>query len=211
MPDDAVNPDLGTNVGEVPLMALHGEFTGKAAVVPQVRAEIAPRVTWDPTTYERASWESTGIYDGGAVVHVWGTETGWFEYSYEIIESDSKPRPTGPVRVRLARTLTVRARVSSEYPGTTSPPEGASAFSVTLDGIDVGASTAVRDDGRGAWVSLRTSKSDVLQAAVQPGKHLLRFVVVPGPHAHGLCIYGKPGVGGGSVGHTGPVELQVDR
>jgi hypothetical protein len=211
MPDDAVNPDLGTNVGEVPIMALHGEFTGKAAVVPQVRAEIAPRVTWDPTTYERAAWEATGIYDGGAVAHVWGTETGWYEYAYEIVAPDAKPRPTGPTRAPVATLLTVRARVSSEFPGTTSPPDGASAFEVTLDGLSVGAATAVRDDGRGAWVALRTNEADVLQAAVAPGKHRLRFAVAPGPHAHGLCIYGKPGEKGGATGRTGPVELLLER
>ena len=210
LPDDAVNPDLGPNVGEVPLMPLHGEFVGKAAVVPQMRAELAPRVTWDPTTYERAAWEATGIYDGGAIEHVWGTETGWFEYAYEITAPEAKARPAPATRARFAATLSVLARVSSEYPGSTSPPDGASDFTVTLDGLAVGAATAVRDDGHGAWVALRTNAPDVLHAAVTPGKHRLRFAVAPGPQAHGLCIYGKPGEKGGAA-RTGPVELRLDR
>jgi len=91
------------------------------------------RVTWDPAAYERASWEATGLYDGGAVAHAWGTETGWFEYAYEVVAPEAK----GPPRRRGLACLTrfaLRARVSSEYPGSTSPPDGASAFEVTLDG-----------------------------------------------------------------------------
>ena len=215
LPTDAVNPDLGPNVGEVPLMAMHGEFMGKGAIVPRVLAGSGGsadglRVTWDPATYDRAAWEATGLYDGGAFAHAWGTETGWFEYAYEIVTDETKARATA-VRPRFPFALAVRARVSSEFPGNTSPPDGASAFEVTLDGLTVGDSMAVRDDGRGAWVELRTSKPDVLHAAVGLGKHKLRFVVATGPHAHGLCIYGKPGTGGGASGRAGPIELRVER
>jgi mannan endo-1,4-beta-mannosidase len=209
MPDDAVNPDLGPQVGEVPLMPLHGEFVGKAAVIPLVRPDApAPRVTWDPTAFDHAAWESTGVYGAGAVEHVWGTETGWFEYAYEIAARDAKAKK--PARVRLPRSLTVRARVSSEYPGSVSPPDGASAFEVTLDGLPVGAATAPRDDGRGAWVQVRTVNPDVLAAALQTGKHRVRLVVAPGPKAHGLCVYGKPGEKPAGAGRTGPVELRID-
>ncbi|HVR00554.1 MAG TPA: cellulase family glycosylhydrolase [Polyangia bacterium] len=214
LPGDAVNPDLGPHVGEVPLMALHGEFTGQAAIVPKVRsgadgAAGDVRVSWDPATYERASWEATGLYDGGAVAHAWGTETGWFEYAYEVVAPEPNAR-AAPRRPRLPYALALRARVSSEYPGSTSPPDGASAFEVTLDGMTIGTATATRDDGRGAWVELRTAKPDVLNAAVGIGKHKLRFTVPTGPHAHGLCIYGKPGEKGGAGGRTGPIELRVE-
>jgi mannan endo-1,4-beta-mannosidase len=214
MPSDAVNPDLGPHVGEVPLMALHGEFVGKGAVVPQLKAGVdgavgALHVTWDPSTYERAAWEATGLYDGGAIAHAWGTETGWFEYAYEILAPDAKAR-AAPRRAREPYALTLRARVSSEFPGTRSPPDGASAFEVTLDGMKIGKATAVRDDGRGAWVELRTADPDVLHAAVGAGKHKVRFIVPTGPQAHGLCIYGKPGEKGGAGGRTGPIELRVE-
>jgi mannan endo-1,4-beta-mannosidase len=222
MPADAVNPDLGPHVGEVPLMPLHAEFVGKESAVPRIvdrPGSAGPRLTWEPSAYDRAAWEATGIYDGGAVAHVWGTETGWFEYAYEVVtpeaarneKSDKPAKPPKPARVRLPYALTVRARVSSEYPGSLSPPNGSTTFEVTLDGISVGTATAPRDDGRGAWVEVRTGKSDVLHAAMLPGKHRLRFVVSPGPKAHGLCIYGKPGEKGGASGRTGPIELKIDR
>ena len=171
LPADAVNPDLGPNVGEVPLMALHGEFIGKAAIVPKLKAGADGaagdvRVTWDPATYERAAWEATGLYDGGAIAHAWGTETGWFEYTYrssapEVATDGAEGKP---VRVRATRArepyaLTLRARVSSEFPGATSPPDGASEFEVTLDGISIGTATAARDDGRGAWIEVRTAQA----------------------------------------------------
>jgi hypothetical protein len=165
------------------------------------------RVTWEPETYERAAWESTGLYDGGAIAHAWGTETGWFEYTYEVVA------PAAPPRVRRGRdpySLTLRARVSSEFPGSSSPPDGTSPFEVTLDGYPVGAATAPRDDGRGAWLELRTGNPDALHAAVAVGKHKLRFTVPASPKSHGLCIYGKPGQKGGATGRTGPIELRVD-
>jgi hypothetical protein len=194
-------------------MPLHTEFMGKESSVPKIvdrPGSAGPRVTWEPATFDRATWESTGIYDGGAVSHVWGTETGWFEYAYEIVPPDAD-KPARPGRVRLPYALTVRARVSSEYPGSTSPPDGASTFEVTLDGMSVGTATAPRDDGRGAWVELRTGKADVLHAVANAGRHRLRFIVSPGPKAHGLCIYGKPGEKGGATGRTGPIELKIDR
>jgi mannan endo-1,4-beta-mannosidase len=229
MPADAVNPDLGPHVGEVPLMPLHGEFLGKGSFVPRVVLRPdgpAPRLAWDAQAYDRAAWEATGLYDGGAVSHVWGTETGWFEYAYEVVTPEV-PKKKGlmtataapvlalaPPLAKNPRTpyaLTVRARVSSEFPGSTSPPDGASLFEVTLDGTSIGTATAVRDDGKGAWAQLRTNKPDVLHTVLGVGKHRLRFVVSPGPQAHGLCIYGKPGEKGGAAGHTGPIELKIDR
>jgi mannan endo-1,4-beta-mannosidase len=216
LPVDALNPDLGPHIGEVPLMALHAEFTGKGAVVPRLKAGAdgsvgAVHVTWDPGAYERAAWEATGLYDGGAIAHAWGTETGWFEYVYEIVSPEAAAtKRAAPRRPREPYALTLRARVSSEFPGAKSPPDGASAFEVTLDGMSIGTATAARDDGKGAWVELRTSQPDVLHAAVGVGKHKLRFVVPTGPHAHGLCIYGKPGEKGGAGGRTGPIELRVE-
>jgi hypothetical protein len=212
MPPDAVNPDLGPHVGEVPLMPLHGEFLGKAAVMPQVRADVSsPRVTWDPGAFARAEWEATGLYEGGVVAHVWGTETGWFEYAYEVTAADTTDKASIAIGVQLPSSLSVRARVSSEYPGSISPPDGASTFEVTVDGMSVGTAVAPRDDGRGAWVQLRTTKPDVMYASVQPGKHRVRFVVSPGPQAHGLCIYGRPGEKPAGAGRTGPIELKIDQ
>ena len=214
LPDDAVNPDLGPQVGEVPLLAMHAEFLGKGAVVPKIKAGAdgsagALHLTWDPATYERAAWEATGLYDGGAIAHAWGTETGWFEYTYEVL-APKTPARVKPKRAREPFALTLRARVSSEFPGATSPPDGTSSFEVTLDGIPIGTATATRDDGRGAWIEVRSGQPDVLHAAVGLGKHKLRFVVPTGPHAHGLCIYGKPGEKGGAGGRTGPIELRVE-
>jgi mannan endo-1,4-beta-mannosidase len=210
LPEDAANPDLGPQVGEVPLMPLHAEFAGQAAVVPTARANASSlRLSWDPPSFERASWEATGFYDGGAVAHVWGTETGWYEYQYEVVAPEKAAR--AQARLPFPVELTVRARVSSEFPGTLSPPDGTSAFDVSLDGQAIASAVAPRDDGRGGWVQVRTTDPAALQAAVSVGPHRLRFTVAPGPHANGLCLYGRPGDKPAGEGRTATVELRVDR
>jgi hypothetical protein len=57
---DAVNPDLGPHVGEVPLMPLHGEFLGKAPSPKSRAVRPGPRSRGTPT-YDRAAWEATGV------------------------------------------------------------------------------------------------------------------------------------------------------
>ena len=89
--------------------------------------------------------------------------------------------------------LTVRARVSSEFPGTLSPPDGASAFEVSIDGVSFGKALAVRDDGLGRQVTIVSTRAEVIAAATRAGRHRLRFAVPEGARAHGLCIYGEPG------------------
>jgi hypothetical protein len=92
-----------------------------------------------------------------------------------------------------------------------SATRSASAFEATIDGISLGTATATLDDGRGAWVQIRSTDPDVLAVSIQSGKHRVRFVVAPGPKAHGLCVYGKPGEKVGGVGRKGPIELRIDK
>jgi len=207
---DPPNPLLGRDKGDAPLLPLRAELEGAHPVVPiasLVYTGSAPslRASWDPPTYERASWEASGVYAGGAVEHAWGTETGYYEYGYEI---PARPAPGAP---RAARALALRARVSSEFPGALSPPDGASRFEASLDGLPIAAGVAVRDDGLGRWVTLRSSSPALLRVAASPGHHRLRLTVPPGPRAHGLCVYGRPGdkpIPRVSV-TTGPISLTL--
>lgn len=223
------NPTLARDAagGEETLLPLHAEVTGQAPAIPVLiapadlgaggRASTTTRasaaVSWAPAEFSRAFWEASGVYDGGRLIHAWGGETGWFEYDFEV------PPPAEGTTVALVKgTVTVRARVSSEYPGTLSPPGGVSAFSVSIDGIEVGRAIAPRDDGMGRWVRLRSSDPAVLRAVTTPGRHRLRFTVADGPKAHGLCLYGRPGKAfpgrpddsDRSSADSGFVELLVD-
>jgi hypothetical protein len=87
----------------------------------------------------------------------------------------------------------LRARLSSEFPGATSPPDGASAFEVSIDDVPFGRAVAVRDDGLGRPRTLTATNPRLIATATNAGRHRLRFSVVPGSRAHGLCLYGKPG------------------
>lgn len=221
----AVNPAIASPLDETPLLPLHREVAGRATSIPFVHGDRPDAgggwsITWDPTAFARADWEATGSYGGGEIEHAWGAETGWFEYEYEVPASE--PAPSGDAAgaapavatARRARGLTaiVRARVSSEYPGTLSPPDGASRFTVSLDGVPLTTATAVRDDGRGRWVTLRIPRATLSATdPLAPGRHRLRFTVPPGPRAHGLSIYGRPGQKASAPVDTAPLELRLTR
>ena len=197
----ATNPLLGPERGSTPIFPLRADITGPTAAVPTWPASSppspssssspsrsSPRLTWDPLTFSRASWEASGAYAGGVLAHVWGTETGFFEYDYEVAPAAPSDTPSRP-----SSRVWIRARLSSEYPGTISPPDGMSAFEVSIDGVLVGRALAARDDGMGRAVMVASRRPEVVSAATAPGPHHLRFTVPAGPRAHGLCLYGEPG------------------
>ncbi|MBK8480476.1 MAG: cellulase family glycosylhydrolase [Proteobacteria bacterium] len=157
------------------------------------------RLQIDVDRFGRAWFEEAGAWDGGVLVHAYGRRTGWFEYRFV-----APPAATG--------RLLLRVRASSEYPGSASPPEGWTAAHVELDGQRVGPTLdAPADDGLGAWRELILLEGSA-DRALSPGIHRLRFVVEPGPQAHGLALYGREGplnrepVEGGS----GPIELHLE-
>jgi mannan endo-1,4-beta-mannosidase len=216
----AINPDVTRPLSEMGLRPLHREFAGASWSVPLVRppedGDSAVTVTWDPTTYARADWETSGVHGGGEVEHAWGGESGWFEYEYQVAEppaasSWSSTFSTGTSTPGLVRGVVVRARVSSEFPGTSSPPDGTSTFEVSLDGVPLGRATAPRDDGRGGPVTVRARLTSDVPQPLAPGRHRLRFTVPPGPHAHGLAIYGRPGEKTKAPIATAPIELRLER
>jgi len=191
----ATNPVLGPERGTTPIFPLRADIAGPTAAIPTWPASpipssssLPPRLSWDPLTFARASWEASGAYAGGVLAHVWGTETGFFEYDYEIAPSALSDTPSRP-----PARVWIRARLSSEYPGTISPPDGVSAFEVSIDGFLVGRALAARDDGMGRAVTLASTRPEILRVATAPGPHHLRFTVPAGPRAHGLCLYGQPG------------------
>ncbi len=213
-PPDGFNPSITVAPDAGGLMPLRAMFAGPSPSVPLVRVdEPAPRaltITWEPTAFARADWEASGIYGGGAIEHAWGGETGWFEYEYEIEPTSPAAPANAKSTSRGKATLTVRARVSSEYPGSLSPPDGASAFEISLDGFRLGRAVAPRDDGNGRWVTVRATTGAGPRNPLTPGRHRLRFTVWPGPCAHGLAIYGRPGDKPVPGAETGPVELRVE-
>ena len=202
--DDQRNPLLGAEKGDAELAPLHAVLAGPATVIPLVTVARSgatrARIAWDPPAFERASWETTGVYRGGALIHAWGAETGFFEFGYDVAGAGAAG-DAGATRARgltkgdsaVVRALALRARVSSEYPGTLSPPDGASQLQVWLDDVRVGAAIAPRDDGQGRWVTIRSTDARAIQQAARPGHHRLRFAVVEGRQAHGLCLYGRAG------------------
>lgn len=221
------NPLLGVARGIEPILPLHAEVAGAAPTVARpapwsggaraVGREAAPAGEawlWEPQAFLRADWEASGFYAGGTLAHVWGTETGFFEYAFEVPSPPAGTRPepgaSGEASGSDAR-LELTARLSSEYPGDTSPPGGASVFEVEIDGLRLGGGVAVRDDGEGALVTVRSARARLLHRFELPGRHVLRITVLPGPHAHGLCIYGARGAKSRPTVAPAEVELRLLR
>jgi hypothetical protein len=91
--------------------------------------------------------------------------------------------------------------MSSEFPGTSAPPDGGSHVVVSVDGKTQAELDVMPDDGAGAVHRL--------PLLLPPGAHVLRFEVPPGPRAHGLCIYGEPtGNGPPPPGEATPLALR---
>jgi hypothetical protein len=228
-PAGLANPLLGVARGIEPILPLHAEvagatptvavpepWSGGARGVGTTAAASGEAWSWEPQAFLRASWESSGFYAGGTLAHVWGTETGFFEYAFEVPSSSpsspADPRPAPRASRETGGSdawLELTARLSSEYPGDTSPPGGASAFEVEIDGLRLGGGVAVRDDGQGAMVTLRTAQPRLLRRFELPGRHALRITVLPGPQAHGLCIYGARGAKPRPTVAPAQVELRL--
>lgn len=132
-----------------------------------------------PAAFASATWERTGSWGDGVNAHAYGAGDGEFVWRFH------SPAAARPV---------VIARVSSEYPGTSAPRDGWSLVRVLVDGKLAGEATAIPDDGRGRQIR-------VALPPLSAGAHRLTFAVAPGPHAHGLCVYGD---------ETAPIVIAFD-
>ncbi|MFO0627926.1 MAG: cellulase family glycosylhydrolase [Polyangiales bacterium] len=156
---------------------------------PGVRGVIGRRTgagwQWSlaPEAYATLRAEASGRWDGFSVMHIWASGLASVRYRVR----------TPPGLVRGAR-VTLRVRVSSELPGR---GEGAtmadrSEVQVTLDDVPLGTFMTPLDDGAGRWVEVSTDDAAAVTALRRAGAHTLRFDVVRGPYANGLCLYGTP-------------------
>lgn len=155
---------------------LLGEARGEALLYdPYVEEQRSPHqhlaggvITIPPSAFSDGRWERVGSWGEGAQTHAYGAGDGWFEYVFDL------PR---------AATPTLEARLSSEWPGSTAPPDGGSRVEVRVDGRRVGALDVIPDDGAGRDERLPLGR-------LRRGRHVLRLAVAVGDRANGLCIYG---------------------
>jgi hypothetical protein len=141
-----------------------------------------------PEHFAAGRFERVGSWDGGPLRHAYGSGDGWFEWQFSGPDAPAAP--------------TLLARLSSEYPGITAPPDGGSHVRVFLDGQLRAELDVIPDDGAGRVYRLP------LGAPLGPGPHTLKLEVPPGPHAHGLAVYGEPtGHGPPPLGEATPLRL----
>jgi mannan endo-1,4-beta-mannosidase len=167
----------------------------------RLRGQGRPHAAWQsvpegalleipPDLFAEAVFERAGSWRG-TFVHAYGAGSGRFTYRF------SAPA----LRPAQARALAIEARLSSEWPGASAPPEGGSLVHVLLDGILIARLAVVPDDGIGRVETVRVSEPALLRRLLRPGTHTLTFAVPPdrydgdgdGQGARGLCVYGRPG------------------
>ncbi|AKF04963.1 glycoside hydrolase 5 family protein [Sandaracinus amylolyticus] len=178
-PPEERNPRLGESIGETPIHPASREARGTS----QVHDAWSDGVLRMPIEgFRRAAFEGVGRWDGGAVVHLWGSGRGWVRYEFR---SD---RGSAPSR------LVLRVRASSELPGLGigATAEDGSRVSVSIDEVALGTIDLPPDDGIGRVVELVVDDAELLaRVFARPrSRHSLRFEVVPGVGAEGLCLYG---------------------
>ena len=120
------------------------------------------------SAFASGRWERLGTYGEGADAHAYGAGDGWFDYSF-LLPDQASP--------------TLEARLSSEWPGKSAPPDGGSDVAVLVDGVRVATLGVIPDDGVGRLEKIALGE-------LKRGRHTVRLLVAPGPSAHGLCVYG---------------------
>jgi len=191
------NPLLGAHAGAKPLERTHvlvrqtlpphadWRRVGEGLERPPL---IVPRPSMSPRfkgceqlllpvgAFSQASFEESGVWDGGVLVHAYGRRTGWFEYRF-----------VGPSST--ANEVLLRLRLSSEYPGSVAPTEGASTVDLLLDGKKLTTWRVPPDNGVGRWFEVNVPSS-VLAGWKRGALHRLRVQVPLGPLGNGVAIYG---------------------
>ncbi len=201
-PASRTNPRLNARHGTRPMYT--PQFTVRRPWPRNLRWERVPRgwrLRIPVQRFVRGRFLGMGHYDRGRVAHVWGEGHGFWEY----------PVPRLPAGVhRLSITL----RLSSEYPGSSAPPDGTSPVVVSLGRTRLGRIQAAPDDGLGTPVTLRVVAPAALHR-LRRGRTRLRLEVPAGPKSHGLCVYGALGTRGRRApqnihGRTGPLLLLAE-
>ncbi len=140
-----------------------------------------------PQNFAAGRFERVGSWDGGPLMQTYGAGDGWFEWRFHS---------------GRAAAVTVVLRVSSEYPGSSAPPDGDSHLVISIDGKNPLPLDVIPDDGAGRVERVRLG-------ALESGAHTLKLEVPAGPKAHGVCIYGEPtGHGAPPVGEATPIQLR---
>jgi hypothetical protein len=196
------NPRLSAQRGTAPLYQVDQVLLGPPK--PHGHWERAPSgelyLLLPPPEFRQARFERLGVWEGKPAVHFYGAESGDVEYRFVL--------PAASLTPHGVAELEVVARMSSEWPGASAPPDGGSLLRVELDGILIGQQKILADDGRGAWYRFRSSDPRLL-SKLTAGEHVLRFHVPPGPQAHGLCLYGDARDPSLPKSEYGPLRLHL--
>ncbi len=154
----------------------------------------------DPSTFDSASsgWDQYGpSYEGNPVIadfgathtHAYGYAVGQLTYHFSLSD------------VAAVTTTEISARLSSEFPGYSAPPDGYSDVTLILNGKTYESKRVIPDNGSG-----RTYTWQIRSADLRQGDNTVSFAVdANASYRNGLCIYYK-GVAGAQ---DEPIKIQI--
>ncbi|RIH80589.1 hypothetical protein Mterra_03489 [Calidithermus terrae] len=136
----------------------------------------------DPSAFAGGWWDRYGpTYDsnpaladhGVSHTHLYGNDAGYVEYAFTL------DRPPGTA------LATLRARLSSNFPGWSGPADGESDVTVYLNGKEQGTRRVMADNGSGGEYRFALAPADFVA-----GRNVLRLEVKSGSaKKNGLAIY----------------------
>jgi mannan endo-1,4-beta-mannosidase len=181
----AANPLLAEAHGAASLWLAPSIFRGPLAT--RAIAMLPRQSTWrfGPERVHRIEGENAGFWQELPSPHIYVSGAGTITFRLTT-------RPATQTLRDAVVHLTFRA--SSELPGRglgATDADGAR-IRVLVDDQVLGEAEVIADDGQGGDVHLSSSEPSLLAALQRRGRHTLRFVVLGGDLANGLCLYGAP-------------------
>ncbi|MBI1927645.1 hypothetical protein HYR99_25810 [Candidatus Poribacteria bacterium] len=154
----------------------------------------------DPSNWDSSSswWDQYGpAYEGNPAIadlgathtHAYGRAVGQLTYHFSV----------SALTVTAAQ---ISARLSSEFPGYSAPPDGYSDITLSLNGKAYESKRVIPDNGSG-----RTYTWQIRPADLRRGDNTVSFTVdASSSYRNGLCIYSK----GVALGvHDEPIKIRI--
>jgi hypothetical protein len=178
------------------------ELTGTGgSPVSKIKGPWLERLEINPSNWDSASswWEQYGpSYEGNPAIANWGA-THTHAYGYAVGQLTYHFPLSNVAGITAAE---ISARLSSEFPGYSAPPDGYSDVTLIINGKTYESKRVIPDNGSGSTYTWQIRSADL-----KTGDNTISFAVLANSsYRNGLCIYYK-GVASGAQDE--PITIRI--